>query len=422
MNPLILIMIDGLGADHFSNYRQQLPQLDALAKRGTLVERLSPERSATSLPGRTSIVTGVPSEQHGIYGNTIWDGKQFRHANASDVKAKTIAEQAYENGLSVANLGYGMVGPDYCRYFHPAIWAHEMLQTCDNGTFDDSNQVWQTEMAQAQQAGWIGDLKHSGCSSTLANRNYETQAEYLVSGQLNDQIILDWCAALAAQQTPPDLASPELTRPDLILTEISMPDYFLHRYGCDSDLVQHSIKISDSQVGRLLDRLQLSGTLDKTNIIVTSDHGFSDVKQTIHPDVILPQAKASCEGGILYVHYESDEQLSEISSSLAKYQVAPLDNQFLPVNQRQSIAAFLAPEDTDFHFDKNQTGQPVGNAHYKANHGFKPGHKADERFLVMAGPDIPVGQQSFAKAEQIAPTMAKLLNLPINGYPFASLI
>jgi predicted AlkP superfamily pyrophosphatase or phosphodiesterase len=412
MNPLILIMIDGLGADHFSHYRHQLPQLDALAKQGTLIERLSPERSATSLPGRASIVTGVPSEQHGIYGNTIWDGGQFRYANSSDVKARTIVEQANQNGLSVANIGYGMVGPEHCQHYHPPIWAHEMLQASDNGAYDDSNHVWNTEIALAENASWIDGLQHEGCCLELAGREYETQAEYLMSGQLNDQIIVDWCAALAAQQKSPDL----------ILTEISMPDYFLHKYGCDSDLVQHSIKIADSQVGRLLDQLRLAGALDKTNIIVTSDHGFSDVKQTIHPDVILPQANMSCEGGILYVHFESKDQLSDISSALAKHQVLPLDNQFLPADQRQEVAAFLAPENTDFHFDKCKTGRPVGGPHYRANHGFKPGHKADERFLVMAGPDIPVSIQPFAKAEQIAPTMAKLLSLPVNSYPRVSLI
>jgi predicted AlkP superfamily pyrophosphatase or phosphodiesterase len=405
-------MIDGLGADHFSRYQQQLPQLTALAARGTLIERLSPERSATSLPGRTSIVTGVPSEHHGIYGNVIWDGKQFRYANSRDVKARTIAEQANLNGLSVANIGYGMVGPEHCRHYYPPIWAHEMLQSSDDGAYDDSNHVWNTEMAQAKNASWIDGLEQDGCSSELAERDYETQTEYLLSGQLNDQIIIDWCAALVAQQNSPDL----------ILTEIAMPDYFLHRYGCDSDLVQHSIKIADSQVGRLLDHLKLSGTLDKTNIIVTSDHGFSNVKQTIHPDVILPQAQTSCEGGILYLHYKSKEQLLECSTALARYQVLPLENQFLPTNQREQVAAFLAPEDSDFHFDKYQTGQPVGDAHYRANHGFKPGHKADERFLVMAGPDIPVERQSFAQAEQIAPTMAKLLNLPITDYPLPPLI
>lgn len=412
MNPVILIMIDGLGADHFSHYQQQLPQLTTLATRGTLIERLSPERSATSLPGRTSIVTGVASEHHGIYGNVIWDGKQFRHANSSDVKAQTIAEQANLNGLSVANIGYGMVGPEHCRYYYPPIWTHEMLQSSDTGAYDDSNQVWNSEMSQAENASWIGDLKLSDCDATLTSRHYETQAEYLLSGQHNDQIVIDWCAALSTQQTSPDL----------ILTEIAMPDYFLHKYGCDSDLVQHSIKIADSQVGRLLDHLRRSDTLDKTNIIVTSDHGFSNVKQTIHPDVILPQVKSSCEGGILYVYFKSRNQLSEISSSLAKYQVLPLDNQFLPADQRKEVAAFLAPEDCDFHFDKSKTGQAIADAHYRANHGFKPGHKADERFLVMAGPDIPMGKQSFAKAEQIAPTLAKLLNLPANEYPLASLI
>jgi len=412
MNPVILIMIDGLGADHFSRYQSQLPQLAALTDRGTLIERLSPERSATSLPGRASIVTGVPSEHHGIYGNVIWDGKQFRYANSADVKVKTIAEQAKLSGLSVANIGYGMVSPEHCRYYYPPIWAEEMLQCCDSGDFDDSNRVWNTEIALAKSASWIEGLKHNGCNTVLAERDYASQGDYLLSGQLNDQIIIDWCAALAAQQHPPDL----------MLTEIAMPDYFLHHYGCDSDLVQHSIKIADSQVGRLLDQLRRCDRLDKTNIIVTSDHGFSNIQQSIHPDVILPQTKTSCEGGVLYLHYESIAQLSVISSTLAGYGVLPQDNQFLPADQRDKVAVFSAPDNTDFHFDKYKTGQPVGDAHYRSNHGFKSGHKADERFLIMAGPDIPKGRQSFAKAEQVAPTMAMLLKLPLGGYVLPPLL
>jgi predicted AlkP superfamily pyrophosphatase or phosphodiesterase len=413
MNPLILIMIDGLGADHFSCYQQQLPQLSALVARGMLIERLSPERSATSLPGRTSIVTGVPTALHGIYGNVIWDGIQFRYANSSDVKASTIAEQASSSGLSVANIGYGMVGPEHCNSYYPPIWAHEMLQSSSDGLYDDSNQVWESKLALAKNAGWIDGLKcgGGGCSPGLASRDYDTQPEYLLSGQLNDQIIIDWCAALTTEQNSPDL----------ILTEIAMPDYYLHRYGCDSDFVQHSIKVADSQDGRLLDHLRLSGWLDNINIIVTSDHGFSNVKQTLHPDVILPQAKLSCEGGILYVHYESKQQLTEYAIALAEYQVLALDNHFLPADQRNHVAAFLASDNSDFHFDKAHTGEAIGNPHYRANHGFKPGHNADERFLFMAGTDIPVGRQAFAKAEQVAPTMAKLLKLSTNGYPLTPL-
>ena len=427
MNPLILIMIDGLGADHFARYRQQLPQLDALAKRGTLVERLSPERSAISTPGRVSTVTGVSSEQHGIYGNAIWDGNQFRHANSADIKVSTIAEQATKAGLTVDNIGFALVDPEHCRNFHSPTWAHEMLQSSNDGAYDGSNRVWQSEIALSKHARWIDDLKQRGCSSAFATRDYKTQAEYLLSGQLNDQIIIDWCAALATQQASFDLESsnlesPNLIRPDLILTEIATPDYFLHQYGCDGELAQHSIKIADSQIGRLIDQLQASDLLHKTNIMVTSDHGFSDVKQSIHADVILPKAKISCEGGTLYVHYESKQQLLEFTSTLAEYRVLPLDNQFLPADQRKEVAVFLGPEKSDFQLDKYQTGQPVGNAHYLATHGFKPGHKGDERFLVMAGPDIPVETQSFAKAEQVAPTMAKLLKLPITSYPLAPLI
>ena len=71
MNQLILIMIDGLSADSFAKKRSILPNLDQLAKTGMQVNRVAPEIFGTSMPGRTSIITGEPPHKHGIYANKL---------------------------------------------------------------------------------------------------------------------------------------------------------------------------------------------------------------------------------------------------------------------------------------------------------------------------------------------------------------
>jgi predicted AlkP superfamily pyrophosphatase or phosphodiesterase len=416
MSKTIVVMIDGLGADYFTKYCHRLPYLSAIAERGTLVDRVSPERCGTSLPGRTSIVTGVASSQHGIYGNIIWDGSQFRYANWTDVKAPTIAEQATKAGLTVANIGYAMLNPAHSALFYPPSWAHELLQPNEDGSPSNADKIWLEQMEMAKQATWLNPLVELGYPEAFVARDYEHPTEYLLSGQMNDQIMIDWTAGVTC--TRPDV--------DLAIMEIGMPDYFLHRFGCEHDLTRLAIETADAQVGRLVHALERANQLDSTNILVTSDHGFSPITQSIHPENILMlddnAAQFSCEGGVLHLHYQSIAQLESYTAQLAKHGVSSFSNDYLPTQDQNQVACFLAPSGCDFHLDNHHCRKAMGPAKYKANHGFKPGHSADERFLAMAGPDVPNDHISTALAQQVAPTIAHLSGLSTEFYPMNSLL
>ncbi len=107
MTQLLLLLIDGIGADCFQRCLPRCPHLARLSAEGHLVKRLAPETCATSLPGRTSIITGVPAREHGIYGNQIWDSStaSFRYARPDDIRVPTLAIQARSKHKSVACMG-----------------------------------------------------------------------------------------------------------------------------------------------------------------------------------------------------------------------------------------------------------------------------------------------------------------------------
>ena len=71
----IVLMVDGISADHYINIRTQLPHLMQLEKRGFRVERLHAEQLGVSLSGRVSMLTGQTADQSGVYGNKCWDGE-----------------------------------------------------------------------------------------------------------------------------------------------------------------------------------------------------------------------------------------------------------------------------------------------------------------------------------------------------------
>lgn len=109
MGKLILIMIDGISAEHFEQYRQHLPNLDHLARTGTQVAGMTPEVCGTSCPGRTSIIAGTQPSEHGIYGNLIFADGAFRFANPYDVKCDTLPGLAKQQGFDVAAIGYWLL-------------------------------------------------------------------------------------------------------------------------------------------------------------------------------------------------------------------------------------------------------------------------------------------------------------------------
>ena len=63
--------------------------------------------------------------------------------------------------------------------------------------------------------------------------------------------------------------------PDVTLMWISDPDTTAHNKGIGSPTTNESLRLVDAEIGRIEDALRSKGLADRTNLIVTSDHGFS---------------------------------------------------------------------------------------------------------------------------------------------------
>jgi len=59
----------------------------------------------------------------------------------------------------------------------------------------------------------------------------------------------------------------------VIFAHFPNPDYFGHLTGWMSEIYLNQLRLTDSQVGRLLDTLDARGLTDKMLIILTADHG-----------------------------------------------------------------------------------------------------------------------------------------------------
>ena len=408
MSSVIVIMFDGVSADHLARHPARAPHLAALARRGLLVERVAADVPATSLPGRTSILTGVAGDAHGIYGNTIWDGERFRYANPDDVRVATLPRVAKDAGLDTAVIGYGMVRPEDASLFHHAWWANEMLQRARDEAPIPADEGWLRTSRHRDPSGRLDALAASGLPEGVPDAYAGDRWHYFLSELAGDQTMLQWTAGLATGDAPPDL----------LFTEILTPDTVMHLAGHESPFSHWSITFADSLLGDLVSALERAGRLDATTIVVTSDHGHGPVERALYPEALLPDRAVSSEGAVLYVVVDSERDAGRVASRLAQHGVVRIaGGDHLPPDRRDVLATFVAPDGASFERRPAGVGQGVtgGPARYRSSHGFVPGHVSDERIFVAAGPGITPLIRARAASQDVAATVAALTRVGLGG-------
>lgn len=402
MNKLILIMIDGISSDKFHSMRHQLPHLDQLAKQGTYVRELTPEICGTSFPGRTSMIVGRPSKEHGIYGNKIWDGEVFRWSNAYDVRTETIASLAKAAGGDVVNMGFGMVRPEDCSAYVSPWWVDDVLSEDVDGNPHPANDNWQMPNRNLDPQQRLASIGRN--ADEIMNPNKFDRNQTLALGVLADYQLMEMAA---------DVINSEQS-PDLIMMEVAVTDYFLHMYGTEHPITEMSLRTADAQVGTLIEQLRNAGTLDQYNFAIMSDHGHHLMAESVHCDLLLPEGcRWSSEGSMLFVAPRSDEEAKIVTQRLLDLGMEVWSDPLLPEDVETELLTFSCPEGQYVSFEKDLkgTGEVTGTSKYMSNHGMRPGTKEDYRFCIFSGPNVPQQQVEFAQAVQVAPTIADIMGV-----------
>lgn len=405
---LIVLMIDGVSTDTFARERGRMPHLASLAERGATVERLAAEVPGTSLPGRTSILTGVSSDVSGVYGNMLWDGERFRYASPDDVRVQTLPGGARAAGLRSASIGMGMVRPEDCDVFVRPWWVGAFVQRARDSAPQPAEDAWARVARYADASGML----HAAAAAAGLPDRYdpigEDPSERALAGFQGDQRVAQWVGSLAAH---PD-------GPDLIVAEFLMTDTIQHRAGYGSSAALWTISLADALVGDVLARLRAAGREDAYDVVVLSDHGHGPIDWALRADVLLPGMRYQSEGGMLHVVPRDRSELDTATRVLAEHGAVRYEADYLPPERRAEVVTFLAPDGTSFEHD------PAVPAHSprvapvaRSSHGARPGHPNDDRFLVAAGPNVQRARIERATAGAVAPSLAALLGLPPGAYP-----
>lgn len=222
---VLFILIDTLRADRLSAYgyeRQTTPNIDALAARGIRFENVEAQSSWTKA-SMASLWTGISPEQTGV--------SRFSHALPDEVSLP--AEILQEDGFRTAG-----------------IWRNGWV--ANNFGFDRGFDLYYRPTPNRPTNG---ARSHSPSSHRLAGTDFDaTQAgvEFLTGNR--DQRFFLYLHYMDVHQYLYNEAAPE--------------------YGSSfSDIYDSALHWVDQNVGVLVDSLRAEGVLDKTVIVIASDHG-----------------------------------------------------------------------------------------------------------------------------------------------------
>lgn len=304
---MLVLVFDALSARDMSLYgyaRQTTPHLVRLAQRATVYHRHYASGNFTT-PGTASLLTGVYSWLHrGLhYAGTV--AKQYEERNVF----RLFAEQGYHTFAYAQNPWV----PILLHQFRAEIDALLMPATfcqVDGAIYDDlfpadhNVAYWAVEELLLQLRGRPGSL-FLGMADRARIKFYETQvsAQYSVDYPRGvpkiDKLLfplertIDGLLKAVKALPEPFFAyvhlmpphDPYRPRRDFVglfdggWQPAPKPDHFFSEGVSPATLAQRRreyneyIAYTDSEFGRLCDSLQQSGQMDRTCLVVTSDHG-----------------------------------------------------------------------------------------------------------------------------------------------------
>lgn len=305
----LVIVVDGLRPDYVT--ADVMPRLTRLGQRGIVFTAHHSVFPTVTRVNASSFVTGAYPETHGLLGNDIYIPSVNATAALDTGERQNLEAVARAEGrlLTADTLG------EILRL------AGRRLLAVSSGSTGSSLLLNHT----------VDHLAGDGAGAVI-------HSDYTLPPELGPRVL----AALGpvpAHATPNDPQNQraidaylkfgiEQLRPDVTLMWLNDPDGTAHANGIGAALTRRSLTLVDAGIGRIEDTLRSQGRLGQTNIIVTSDHGFSTHTGTLNlAALVAPFVRKLDDGspdivvaeGAIYLRSKSDRtRLQAIVSALQR--------------------------------------------------------------------------------------------------------
>ena len=351
-NPVILISFDGSPWDVLS--RTHTPNFDSIVHNGvkSYVHNVFPTET---FPNHYTIVTGLYPESHGIIGNHMYD-------------------PVWNASFSMAN--------------NESRW------------WEGGEPVWVTNEIQGSQSGlcfWPGyDVKIRRYFPSESTKGLGFGKPFL------DLPSMNWTDRV-------DLILRWLKKPiSFVALYFEEPDIEGHMHGMKSESYLETIRRNDKIIGYLSQKLEENGLDEKVNLIITSDHGMTDINGTgaVNFDKYVDYNLYTVwtwTGTRLLLNPRHPENRSALYDALKKAEASEKGK--LTVYRKHEVPS-------DLHFANSRRvpefvvimseGYLAGSARYgnwtfrpknesHGSHGFLPSNKDMQPFFLARGPAFKKG-------------------------------
>jgi predicted AlkP superfamily pyrophosphatase or phosphodiesterase len=298
---VVMVSVDGLAGFYFDDPKVEMPNIRALATAGSRSSQMKCSTPTVTWPIHTTLVTGANPARHGVVANYYWDRsarKRVRlladpiHDKEQIVLVPTIYDLAKDKGFKTAAIRWPAT-----RNASTLDWTiPDMAPGKPTLTFSTP--------------GLKDDCQRAGIPFGSTNQNANTNlALEVIYTRIFNMILRE-------------------KRPNLGLLHLVDVDYIQHSKGPRTPEAYAAIKDADDRVGEIWAQLKRDYP-ERSTLFVVSDHGFSPIRRTLLPNVILRKeglvisttngpVQIVSQGGAAMVYVLDNDRRKEMLSQIRK--------------------------------------------------------------------------------------------------------
>lgn len=259
---VIVVSIDGLKPEYYLEDRWPAPAMRQVLMRGAHARTVRSIFPSLTYPSHTTMVTGALPARHGIWSNQVVEPSENPPwlKDASLIRVPALWDAVRAAGGTTASLNWPMTAGAAIDWCVPDVWPgseEEVVGAMAAASMPDGL------MAELEREA-TGRLHRDNFSSKLLAHDIRlaSMAAYLYE-RYRPTLLLVHVEGVVQIQQEPDWRNPRRVR---------------------------AVACADVVVSLLVELIERTGAWDHTAIIVTGDHGMTEVHTQVRPNVWLVEA------------------------------------------------------------------------------------------------------------------------------------
>lgn len=411
--PVLMISVDGLrplDVIEADKRGLKVPTLKSFMHEGAYASGVRNVLPTVTYPDHTTLITGVWPAVHGIANNTTFDPENKNLGGwywySSDIKVPTLWDVVHGTGKPVASIGWPVsAGSPSIDYDIPEYWRA--------GTMDDVKLI----NALSQPYG-IGAMLSRKSGIPLVAAFGEEPKHDVAKAKLAAALI-------------------EIKKPEFMTLHLNSVDGEQHMFGPGSPKAHEAIETVDAAIGELIAAVRKAEP--DVVIAIVSDHGFADVHDKVNLlkcfiDAGLVQVDAANKitswqampwnaGGssLIVLASPTDETVkAKVKAVLDKLASDPKSGVAKVIGAEEiaamggnAKASFFVDYKLGYYGDDSFVVPVLAASELKGTHGYFPTHPEMRATFMIEGPGIAHKALGEIDMRDIAPTLAKIMDVSL---------